>query len=149
MKLISGERSFDTYCNVVVSVKDTIRIALLVRDTPRLPCSLHDEFSKSVVPLRFVNCRPCHVKRTRSWSHKPLVCSPLPKFLWAEGDVWYIHNRTPTKALKGRTPQEHTRYHNGDRHNVSLLHGFGVLRANVEQKEHIEEFGDQVTMSSS
>jgi len=62
MKLISGERSFDTDRSVVVSVQDTIRIALLVRVTPRSSCSLRDEFSKSMVPLRFVNCRPRHVK---------------------------------------------------------------------------------------
>jgi len=36
---------------------------------------------------------------------------------------------------------------NGDQLNVSLLHAFGVLRAIVEQEEHIKEFGDQVTMS--
>jgi len=49
MKLISRQHSFDTDCRVVVSAKDTIRIALLVRDTPRLSCPLRHEFSKSVV----------------------------------------------------------------------------------------------------
>ena len=34
LNLISGERSFDADCCVVVSMKATVRIALLVRNTP-------------------------------------------------------------------------------------------------------------------
>ena len=34
--------------------------------------------------------------------------SGLPKFLWVQAfsRVTYVHNRTPTKALDGRTPNE-------------------------------------------
>jgi len=67
--------------------------------------------------------------------------SGLPKFLWAEAfnAATYVHNRTPTKALGGRTPFE-VLY--GAKPDVSHLCAFGAPCAIVEPKERLKKLDD-------
>ena len=60
--------------------------------------------------------------------------SGLPKYLWAEAfsAATYVHNRTPTKALGGRTPYE-VLY--GMKPDVSHLRAFGAPCAIVNPNE--------------
>jgi len=66
--------------------------------------------------------------------------SGLPKFLWAEAfnAATYVHNRTPTKALGGRTPFE-VLY--GTKPELSHLRAFGA-----PCKERLRKLDDQATM---
>jgi hypothetical protein len=66
--------------------------------------------------------------------------------LHIHGVVYYVHNSTAAKALKGRTPHKHTRYTYGDKLHVSHTHAFGVLYAIVELKECLIKLVDQVTV---
>jgi hypothetical protein len=60
--------------------------------------------------------------------------SGLPKYLWAEAfnAVTYVHNRTPTRALGGRTPYEVV---HGVKPDVSHLRAFGAPCAIVGLNE--------------
>jgi len=71
--------------------------------------------------------------------------SGLPRFLWAEvyNTVTYLHNRTPTRALGGRTPYE-VLY--GMKLDVSHLRAFGAPCAIVELKEWLKKLDDRATV---
>ena len=69
----------------------------------------------------------------------PWTVLSLPSFHPAT----YVHNRTPTQALGGRTPYE---VFYGARPDASRLRTFGVLCTIVEPKERLKQLDDRVTM---
>ena len=71
--------------------------------------------------------------------------SGLPKFLWVEAfsAATYVRNRTPTRALGGRTPYE-VLY--GARPDVSHLRAFSAQCAIVAPKELLKELDDRSLM---
>ena len=73
--------------------------------------------------------------------HAMLRDSGLPKSLWAEAfsAATYVHNRTPTKALGGRTPYK-VLY--GNKPDVSHLRAFGAPCAVIEPKEKLKKLND-------
>jgi len=68
----------------------------------------------------------------------------LPQILWAEAynPTTYVHNRTPTRALDGRTPCEGLY---GAKAVGSYLRAFGVLCAIVEPKGRLRKLDDRAT----
>jgi transposase InsO family protein len=71
--------------------------------------------------------------------------SGLPRYLWAEAfnAATYVHNRTPTRALGGRTPYE-VIY--GTKPDVSHLRAFGAPCAIVEPQQRLKKLDDRATM---
>ena len=71
--------------------------------------------------------------------------SGLPRFLWAEAfnTATYLHNRTPTRVLGGRTPYE-VLY--GVKPDVSHLRAFGAPCTIVEPKERLKKVDERATM---
>jgi hypothetical protein len=71
--------------------------------------------------------------------------SGLPKFLWVEAfsAATYVHNRTPTKALGGKTPHEAIY---GIEPTMSHLRTFGVPCAVVEPSELLKKLDDRAKM---
>ena len=72
LKLMSGERSLDADCCVVVSMKSTIGIALLARDTPRIYTILRPRHVKGLA----VGLIHCPLRRVPLlYSSTPAPCS--------------------------------------------------------------------------
>ena len=71
--------------------------------------------------------------------------SGLPNSLWAEAfnTATYLHNRTPTRALDGRTPFA-VRY--GARPDLAHLRAFGAPCAVVEPLEKLKKLDDRAAM---
>jgi transposase InsO family protein len=77
---------------------------------------------------------------------RAMLCdSGLPKVLWAEAfaTATYVHNRTPTKALDGRTPFK-ALY--GVKPDVSNVRAFSAPCAVVKPSEKLKKLDDRATM---